>query len=559
MSYNEIYNSATDINKVRDYLLKLVDVVATTHGPQGRLVMTKTGATKDGVSVIKECNIKNKFGQFSQSYVKQVANQTNDIVGDGTTTACVLLGSLIRNGMKYSKINPRRLQEGMKKSVAIVKKSLESQKKSIPIKVEPMSKIASMSANGDTEIGANIAKAIEAVGKDGIVTIEESKSSDTTMEIVSGMRFDRGFVSPCFAMNSKKKGHIELDSPYILICNQKVTNLAQILTVLEGVAGSGKPLLIIAEDVEGDALSALILNHLSNKIKVCSVKAPGFGDRRLEMLEDIAILTNTKVIDGNNVELKDATIDYLGHAGKVHITKDHTTIVDCNTNKENLENRLTAIRDEIKESTSDYEKEKLQERLAKLNGAVAAIRVGGATEIEVKERKDRFDDSLYATQAAVESGIVVGGGSALLYAYNELKSKVHHEEDDDTKISMKIVLETLKAPITQILHNAGFEASVVINKLINDGKTDVAFDVNLGNSNCTDCSDAKYYVNANEAGIMDPLKVVLTALNSAVSIASIILTSSSMIIPDEEETTSGNAAGGMGGMNPYGGMGGMDY
>lgn len=565
---NDIYNEPNDINKLCMELEKIANAAASTQGPYGHLVIIDEGgsviATKDGATVVNKNSSDTADPIFNAAsrFAKDAVKTSNEEAGDGTTATIVILRDIIRKGKKYiNTCNPRSLQCGMKKASNIVVSSARQKSTSIRNNFEQIKKTATISANGDQEVGDMIAKALQEAGANGVVTIEKAKSAQTTMNTVSGMHFDRGFISPYFAMNAEKKGHIVLENPFVLICNQKVTNLSQILTVLEGVASSGKPLLIIAEDVEGEALSALILNHLGGKIKVCAIKAPGFGDNRTNMLEDIAILTGTQVIDGNNIELKNATVDNLGRAGKIHVTKDHTTILECNPNEDTLNARIAEINDSINDSDSDYEKEKLRERLAKLCASYVVINVGSDTEVAALELKDRYTDALCATQAAIADGIVVGGGCALLYSYPDLISEIEKETNEDTRIGMKIVAEALKAPIRQILTNAGFEASVIINKLINGGDQNVVFDVSLAtsnNSDDSDDSDGSKYVNAHDAGIIDPLKVVLTALNSAISVGSIILTSSTMILPSKKENKNDSSSAssmGMGGMNPYGDMG----
>lgn len=551
-----IHNNQVSNTPLLEPITHTVDAIASTMGPGGNrvVIMTENGevkVTRDGVTVAKFINYKKPMWKLAAKFINQAANSTNDLVGDGTTTACVLTGAMLKNGMQYINAFPRGIERGIEKAAQIVEQELQAQKTTIPLEHGKIAPIAKMSANDDSEIGDRIAEAILKVGENGIVTIEESKvATKSQLDVVNGMRFDRGYISRYFVTNFEKN-IAELDNPYVLVYNKKISNLSQILSILEGVAQSNRALLIIAEDVEGEALTALWLNHLQKKIKVCAVKAPGFGDRRDRMLEDIALLTNTQVINDETFKLGDAKVDDLGSAGKIHITKDHTTIVDCNPNAEELENRINIIKSEIKECTSDYEKEKLQERLAKLAGGIAAIRVGGTTEIEVKERKERYDDALHATKAAIEEGVVVGGGCALLYSYKKLEQEIANEQNENEKVGMRIVLKSLKAPITQILKNSELEASVIINKLLEDENMDQIFD-----------AQAMQYVNAQKNGILDPLKVVRIAFRDAVSTASIVLTSHSLILPDEEDDKKDDSSAGAGmgaGMNPYGGMGGMDY
>lgn len=551
MTKVKIFNNHESRNQLSKYIIDFAETVGSTMGPKGnRVIINKDNdvkITKDGVTVAKAIDYRDEIAKLAGSFINQAANTTNDSVGDGTTTACVLTGCLLREGMQYRNATPREIERGMEKAAKIVEEQLQKQKKTIPIEIKSMAQVARMSANDDAEIGEKIAAAIKEVGENGIITIEESKGSTVEMDVVQGMRFDRGYISHYFVSNTEKM-YAELENPYILIFNKKVSNFSQILGLLEAIAQSSRPLFIIAEDVEGEALTSLILNHLHKKIKVCAVKAPGFGDRRDRMLEDIAILTKTKVInEDTGMKLADVNVDMLGSAGKIHVTKDHTTIVDCTPDGAEMDNRINTIKEEIKTCDSDYEREKLQERLAKLSGGVAAIRVGGTTEMEVKERKERFDDALHATKAAIEEGVVVGGGCALLYSYNELHKAIENEHDEGEKIGMKIVLIALKSPITQILKNAGVEYAVIINKLLEENNRDQIFD-----------AQTMKYVNAKDHGIMDPLKVVRIAFRDAISTASIVLTSHALILPDEDDKKDDNAGAGGAGMNPYGGgMGGM--
>jgi chaperonin GroEL len=535
----------------RDRLLRGVELlnnaVKVTLGPKGRnVVIDKSyGApriTKDGVSVAKEIELEDRFENMGAQMVREVASKTNDVAGDGTTTATVLAASILREGVKLvaAGMNPMDLKRGIDLAVVAVVKEIQARAEKVKSS-EEIAQVGRIAANGDTTVGEMIAKAMDKVGNDGVITIEEAKTADTELDVVEGMQFDRGYLSPYFVTNAEKM-RVELEDPYILVHEKKLGNLQAMLPILEAVVQTGKPLLIISEDVEGEALATLVVNKLRGGLKVAAVKAPGFGDRRKAMMEDIAILTAGQVISEDlGIKLENVTIDMLGRAKRVLIDKDTTTIIDGSGEKAAIEARIHAIKAQIDETTSDYDKEKLQERLAKLAGGVAVIRVGGATEIEVKEKKDRIDDALNATRAAVEEGIVPGGGVALLRAKSVLIGL--SGENADVTAGISIVFRALEAPIRQIADNAGVEGSIVVGKLV-DGK-----DHNQGFD-----AQTETYVDMIKAGIVDPAKVVRTALQDAGSIAALLITAEAMIadIPAKEPAMTG----GNGGM---GGMGGMGY
>lgn len=534
----------------REKMLRGVDILANavkvTLGPKGRNVVIEKsfGApriTKDGVSVAKEIELEDKFENLGAQLVREVASKTNDKAGDGTTTATVLAQSIVKEGAKAvaAGMNPMDLKRGIDIAVAEAVKDLTQRSKKIKTS-EEVAQVGTISANGEKEIGQMIASAMQKVGNEGVITVEEAKTAETELEVVEGMQFDRGYLSPYFVTNAEKMV-TELDDPYILLHEKKLGNLQAILPVLEAVVQSGKPLLIISEDVEGEALATLVVNKLRGGLKVAAVKAPGFGDRRKAMLEDIAVLTAGQVISEDlGIKLENVTLAQLGRAKKVTISKENTTIVDGNGKKKEIEARVNQIKAQIEETTSDYDKEKLQERLAKLAGGVAVIRVGGATEVEVKERKDRVDDALNATRAAVEEGIVPGGGTALLRAkkaVEKLKS-----DNADVTAGIKIVLRSLEAPIRQIAENAGVEGSIVVAKVF-EGKGDTfGFD-----------AQTETFVDLVAAGIIDPTKVVRTALQDAASVSSLIVTTEALIADKPKKD------GGMPAMPPGGGMGGMDF
>ena len=528
----------------------LANAVKVTLGPKGRNVVLERSfgaptVTKDGVSVAKEIELKDKFENMGAQMVKEVASKTSDTAGDGTTTATVLAQAIVQEGMKYvsAGMNPMDLKRGIDMAVTEALKDIKARSKKIKDSAE-VAQVGTISSNGDKSIGEMIAKAMQKVGNEGVITVEESKSAETELDVVEGMQFDRGYLSPYFVTNSEKM-IAELDDAYILIHEKKLSSLQAMLPVLEAVVQTGKPLVIIAEDVEGEALATLVVNKLRGGLKVAAVKAPGFGDRRKAMLEDIAILTNgTMIAEDLGIKLESVTLAMLGRAKRVRIDKENTTIIDGVGKKKEIEARVAQIKAQIEETTSDYDKEKLQERLAKLAGGVAVIRVGGSTEVEVKEKKDRVDDALNATRAAVEEGIVPGGGTALLrakVAVAKLKS-----DNVDVQAGIKIVLKALEAPIRQIVDNAGVEGSIVINK-INESKSQT-FGYN---------AQTEEYVDMIEAGIIDPAKVVRTALQDAASVAGLLITTEAMIAdrPKKDSGAMGGAGGGgMGGMG-----GGMDF
>ncbi len=530
--------------EARDRLLKGVDILANavkvTLGPKGRnVVLEKTfGApriTKDGVTVAKEIELKDKFENMGAQMVKEVASRTSDVAGDGTTTATVLAQAIVKEGAKAiaAGMNPMDLKRGIDLAVAKVVEDLKGRSKEVSGS-EQIAQVGTLSANHDREIGEMIAKAMEKVGNEGVITVEEAKGLETELEVVEGMQFDRGYLSPYFVTNPEKM-IVELEEPYILIHEKKLSNLASLLPVLEKVVQSGKPLLIVAEDVEGEALATLVVNKLRGGLKVAAVKAPGFGDRRKAMLQDIAILTGGQVISEElGIKLENVTLDMLGRARKVTITKDDTTIVDGAGDKEEIKARIAQTKQQIEETNSDYDREKLQERLAKLAGGVAVIRVGGATEVEVKERKDRVEDALHATRAAVEEGIVPGGGVALLYATWALE-ELSGENDDQNK-GIDIIRRALEAPVRQIAQNAGYDGAVIVGKLLEQKDVNYGFD-----------AQAEEYGNLVERGIIDPTKVVRTALQDAASVAGLLITTEAMIaeLPKKETQPVGPAGGDM--------------
>ena len=532
----------------------LANAVKVTLGPKGRnVVIDKSfGApriTKDGVTVAKEIELEDKFENMGAQMVKEVASKTNDEAGDGTTTATVLAQSIVTEGTKFvaAGMNPMDVKRGIDQAVSVVLENLNKRSKKVKTNDE-VAQVGTISANGEAEIGNMIAEAMQKVGNEGVITVEEAKSLDSELEVVEGMQFDRGYLSPYFITNADKM-IAEQEEPLILLHESKLSNLQSMLPILESVAQSSRPLLIIAEDIEGEALATLVVNRLRGGLKVAAVKAPGFGDRRKAMLEDIAILTGGQVISEDlGIKLENVTVDMLGTAKKVSITKDDTTIVDGSGKKKDIESRVSQIRRQIEETSSDYDKEKLQERLAKLAGGVAVIKVGGATEVEVKERKDRVDDALNATRAAVEQGIVPGGGTALLLATKALdKIKLKNEDEN---AGLKIVRRAVEAPIRQIAENAGVEGSIVVSKVLGSTKPNWGFD-----------AQNETYVDLIKAGIVDPTKVVKTALIDASSIAGLLITSEAQIADKPEPAGSGAPAmpdmGGMGGMGGMGAMGGM--
>ncbi|CAA7614752.1 chaperone Hsp60, peptide-dependent ATPase, heat shock protein [Magnetospirillum sp. LM-5] len=525
----------------------LADAVKVTLGPKGRNVVIEKsfGApriTKDGVTVAKEIELSDKFENMGAQMVREVASKTADLAGDGTTTATVLAQSIVREGCKAvaAGLNPMDLKRGIDLAVAAVVEDVKSRSRKVATN-EEIAQVGTISANGEREIGDMIARAMEKVGNEGVITVEEAKGLDTELDVVEGMQFDRGYTSPYFVTNAEKMT-VELDSPYILLFEKKLSGLQPLLPVLEAVVQSGRPLLIIAEDVEGEALATLVVNKLRGGLKVAAVKAPGFGDRRKAMLEDIAILTGGQVISEDlGIKLETVTLDMLGTAKRVTITKEDTTIVDGAGKKTDIEARCKQIRAQTEETTSDYDREKLQERLAKLAGGVAVIKVGGGSEVEVKERKDRVDDALHATRAAVEEGIVPGGGTALLYAIKVLAGLKPANEDQ--KVGFEIVRRALQAPVRQIAENAGHDGAVVAGKLMDSTDPSFGFDAQTGT-----------YTDMIKAGIIDPTKVVRTALQDAASVAGLLITTEAMIAEKPKRDLPPMPGGG-----DMGGMGGMDF
>src|SRR5277367_6696265 len=535
----------------RERMLRGVDILANavkvTLGPKGRnVVLDKSfGApriTKDGVTVAKEIELADRFENMGAQMVKEVATRTSDQAGDGTTTATVLAQAIVREGSKAvaAGMNPMDLKRGIDMAVESVVGDIKKNSRKVSTNAE-IAQVGTISANDDREIGEMIANAMEKVGNEGVITVEEAKSLATELDIVDGMEFDRGYLSPYFVTNAEKM-LCELENPYILLFEKKLSGLQVILPLLEAVAQSGNPLLIVAEDIEGEALATLVVNKLRGGLKVAAVKAPGFGDRRKSMLEDIAILTGGQVISEDlGIKLENVTLDMLGTAKKVRIEKDTTTIIDGAGKKSDIEGRCTQLRAQIEETTSDYDKEKLQERLAKLAGGVAIIRVGGATEVEVKERKDRVDDAVHATRAAVEEGVVAGGGVTLLYASKALGGL--NPENDDQKVGIDIVRRALRAPARQIFANAGEDGSIIVGRLLEQGDANHGFDAQTGT-----------YVDMVKAGIIDPAKVVRLALQGAASIAGLLVTTEVMVAEKPQKGSPAMSAGGMGG-----GMDGMDF
>ncbi|EAL8917294.1 MULTISPECIES: chaperonin GroEL [Campylobacter] len=541
----EIIFSDEARNKLYEGVKKLNDAVKVTMGPRGRnvLIQKSFGApsiTKDGVSVAKEVELKDSLENMGASLVREVASKTADQAGDGTTTATVLAHAIFKEGLRNitAGANPIEVKRGMDKACEAIVAELKKLSREVKDKKE-IAQVATISANSDEKIGNLIADAMEKVGKDGVITVEEAKSINDELNVVEGMQFDRGYLSPYFITNAEKMT-VELSSPYILLFDKKITNLKDLLPVLEQIQKTGKPLLIIAEDIEGEALATLVVNKLRGVLNISAVKAPGFGDRRKAMLEDIAILTGGEVISEElGRTLESATIQDLGQASSVIIDKDNTTIVNGAGEKANIDARVNQIKAQIAETTSDYDREKLQERLAKLSGGVAVIKVGAATETEMKEKKDRVDDALSATKAAVEEGIVIGGGAALIKA----KAKIKLDLKGDEAIGAAIVERALRAPLRQIAENAGFDAGVVVNSVENAKDENTGFDAAKGE-----------YVNMLESGIIDPVKVERVALLNAVSVASMLLTTEATISEIKEDKPAMPDMSGMGGM---GGMGGM--
>jgi chaperonin GroEL len=530
----------------RDKMLRGVDIlnnaVKVTLGPKGRnVVLDKSfGAprvTKDGVTVAKEIELEDKFENMGAQMVREVASKTSDVAGDGTTTATVLAASIVKEGAKSvaAGMNPMDLKRGIDLAVEAIVEDLKKNSKKVTSN-EEIAQVATISANGDAEIGRFLADAMKKVGNEGVITVEEAKSLETELDVVEGMQFDRGYISPYFVTNADKM-RVEMEDPYILINEKKLSGLQELLPLLESVVQTGKPLLIIAEDVEGEALATLVVNKLRGGLKVAAVKAPGFGDRRKAMLQDIAILTNGQAISEDlGIKLENVALNMLGRAKKVTIDKENTTIVGGAGKKSDIEGRITQIKAQIEETTSDYDREKLQERLAKLAGGVAVIRVGGATEVEVKERKDRVDDAMHATRAAVEEGILPGGGVALLRATEALKKVRPH--NDDQRTGVEIVRKALSWPARQIAINAGEDGSVIVGKIMEKDQYGFGFDAQTGD-----------YGNLVSKGIIDPTKVVRTALQDAASVAGLLITTEAMVaeVPKKQAPAMPPGAGGMGG------------
>ena len=535
----------------RDKILRGVNILANavkvTLGPKGRNVILEKSfgaprSTKDGVSVAKEIELADRFENLGAQLIREVASKTNDKAGDGTTTATVLAQAIAVEGLKSvaSGRNPMDLKRGIDKAVAVVIEQIKASAKPVTSNSE-IAQVGTISANGDTEVGEMIAKAMEKVGNEGVITVEEAKTVETELDVVEGMQFDRGYLNPYFITNPDKM-EVVFEDPYILIFDKKISSLQPMLPILEAAVQSGRPLLIIAEDVEGEALATLVVNRLRGGLKVCAVKAPGFGDRRKAMLEDIAVLTKGEVVSEDlGIKLESVTLDMLGRAKKVTVSKENTTIVDGVGEKADIEARIKQIKSQIEETTSDYDKEKLQERLAKLAGGVAVIRVGGSTEVEVKEKKDRVDDALNATRAAVDEGIVPGGGTALLKASKALETL--KGANDDQTAGINIVRRALQAPIRQIAENAGVEGSVVVNAVLADASPNFGFN-----------AQTEQYVDLVVDGVIDPAKVVRTALQDAASVSGLLITTEAAVVESPKKDAAPAMPGG--GM---GGMGGMDF
>jgi len=527
----------------------LANAVKVTLGPKGRNVVIQKSfgaprTTKDGVTVAKEIELSNARQNTGAQLIKEVASKANDHAGDGTTTATVLAQCIANEGVKAVSAgrNPMDLKRGIDLAVTAVVADLKKRAKNVKGN-EEIKQVGTISANGEESIGALLAEAMDKVGNEGVITVEEAKSLDNELEVVEGMQFDRGYLSPYFITDAEKM-QANLENPYILLCEGKLSNLQALVPILEAVVQSSRPLLIIAEDVEGEALATLVVNKLRGGLKIAAVKAPGFGDRRKAMLEDIALLTGGEVISEDlGIKLENVTLDMLGTAKKVGITKDDTTIVDGAGDKKDIEARCAQIKAQVEATDSDYDKEKLQERLAKLSGGVAVLRVGGVTEVEVKERKDRVDDALHATRAAVEEGIIAGGGTALLYATKALEGM--EGANDDQTVGIEIIRRAIQAPIRQIASNAGDEGSVIVGKLLEQKDTDYGWD-----------AQKSEFCNMVKAGIIDPVKVVRTALQDAASCLCLLITTEAIITdsPQEDKSSGGDHMGGMGGM---GGMPGM--
>ena len=529
----------------------LAKTVKVTLGPKGRnVILDKSyGApkiTKDGVSVAKEVELADKFENMGAQLVKEVAQKTADKAGDGTTTATVLAEAIIREGCKAvaAGMNPMDLKRGIDMAVEAVVEDIKSRSKDIKTS-EEIAQVGTISANGDRSIGEYLARAMEKVGNEGVITVEDAKGLDTELDVVEGMQFDRGYLSPYFVTNPDKMT-CEYENPYILLYDQKISNLQPLIPVLEAIVQSGRALLIVAEDIEGEALATLVVNRIRGGLKVCAVKAPGFGDRRKAMLQDIAILTGGQVISEElGMKIENVTLDMLGTAKKVEINKDDTTIIDGNGEKDLISARAAQIRKEIDETTSDYDREKLQERLAKISGGVAVLRVGGASEVEVKEKKDRIDDALNATRAAVKEGVVAGGGVALLYSIKALDKLTPANQDQ--KVGIDIIRKAAEAPIRQIAENAGVDGAVVAGKLLESTDTNFGYNAQTGE-----------YTDMVKAGIIDPTKVVRTALQDAASVGGLLITTEAMVTEAPQKECHCGCGGAGAGM-PGGGMGGMGF
>ena len=540
----------------RDQLLtgvnKMANAVRVTLGPKGRNVLIEKSfgaplVTKDGVTVAKEIEIENKLENMGAQMVKEVASKTSDVAGDGTTTATVLAQAVVNEGNRNlaAGANPMDLKRGIDKAVAAATSRLHEISKSVSSSKE-ISQVGTISANSDETIGDIIAEAMEKVGKDGVITIEEAKSAETSLDVVEGMQFDRGYLSPYFVTDSERM-EVALEDPYVILVEKKVSNMKDMLPVLEQIAKTGKPFMIIAEDVEGEALATLVVNKIRGTLKCASVKAPGFGDRRKAMLEDIAILTGGQVVSEDmGMKLEDLTLHNLGQAKSIVIDKDNTTIVDGAGDKESIKGRINQIRAQIEETTSDYDREKLQERLAKLAGGVAVINVGAATEIEMKEKKARVEDALHATRAAVEEGIVPGGGVALTRCIDVVQAVIDGETNEDQKVGASIILRAIESPLRQIVSNAGLEGALIIDKVKSNSDVNYGFNAAEGT-----------YVNMIDSGIIDPTKVVRTALENAASVAGLLSTTEASIHEIPKEEPPAGPPGGMDGMGGMGGMGGM--
>jgi len=545
MAAKEVKFSTDARTKMLKGIEILNNAVKVTLGPKGRnVVLDKSyGApriTKDGVTVAKEIELSDKFENMGAQMVREVASKTSDVAGDGTTTATILATAIVREGAKSvaAGMNPMDLKRGIDLAVEAAVKDLQGRSKKVTTS-EEIAQVGTISSNGDTEVGKMLAEAMQKVGNEGVITVEEAKSLATELDVVEGMQFDRGYISPYFITNAEKM-RAELEDVYILIHEKKLSNLQSLLPLLESVVQSGKPLLIVAEDVDGEALATLVVNKLRGGLKVAAVKAPGFGDRRKAMLEDIGVLTQGQVVSEDlGIKLENVTLDMLGKAKRVMIEKENTTIIDGAGGKDEIQGRIAQIKTQIEETTSDYDREKLQERLAKLAGGVAVIRVGGSTEIEVKERKDRVDDAMHATRAAVEEGVVPGGGVALLRAIKALDSV--KPANDDQRVGVEIVRKALQWPARQIAENSGLDGAVVVGKLLESKDANWGFD-----------AQANEYGDLVSRGVIDPAKVVRTALQDAASVAGLLITTEAMVAEKPEPKTPPA-------MPPGGGMGGMDF